>query len=259
MKTIASSCDTPRMSVAALPDLNVLPSAGVRCKSVSSVGAALPADCSSREREIEHLKLLLAKLQRMQFGRKSEKLAAADRAVGVAAGGTGIEAQRARAQTLRRQLRSPPLQTAYCSETHAPRAARSSAAANAQTRAERNGVSAMPGRVAQVGRGCFGDAGVRARQFLGDSPCAHQAELHEVRLHRAGAKRRAARSSAAWPGRDCWRMCWSRSTAIILPLYRQSEIYARQGCGTGALDLGRLGGRHEPVAGSRWSKRCAAT
>ena len=23
-------------------------------------------------------------------------------------------------------------------------------------------------------------------------------------------------------------MCWSRSTAIILPLYRQSEIYARQ-------------------------------
>ena len=28
----------------------------------------------SREREIEHLKLLLAKLHRMQFGRKSEKL-----------------------------------------------------------------------------------------------------------------------------------------------------------------------------------------
>ena len=29
----------------------------------------------SREREIEHLQLLLAKLHRMQFGRKSEKLA----------------------------------------------------------------------------------------------------------------------------------------------------------------------------------------
>jgi hypothetical protein len=28
----------------------------------------------SREREIEHLQLLLAKLHRMQFGRKSEKL-----------------------------------------------------------------------------------------------------------------------------------------------------------------------------------------
>jgi transposase len=29
----------------------------------------------TREREVEHLKLLIARLQRMQFGRKSEKLA----------------------------------------------------------------------------------------------------------------------------------------------------------------------------------------
>ncbi|WP_346824828.1 IS66 family transposase [Ralstonia solanacearum] len=37
--------------------------------------AALEKRLSSREQEIEHLKLLIAKLQRMQFGRKSEKLA----------------------------------------------------------------------------------------------------------------------------------------------------------------------------------------
>ncbi|MET3448781.1 transposase/uncharacterized coiled-coil protein SlyX [Ralstonia sp. 1138] len=36
--------------------------------------AALQDRLSSREQEIEHLKLLIAKLQRMQFGRKSEKL-----------------------------------------------------------------------------------------------------------------------------------------------------------------------------------------
>lgn len=36
--------------------------------------AALQARLSTREQEIEHLKLLIAKLQRMQFGRKSEKL-----------------------------------------------------------------------------------------------------------------------------------------------------------------------------------------
>jgi transposase len=35
---------------------------------------ALQDRLSSREQEIEHLKLLIAKLQRMQFGRKSEKL-----------------------------------------------------------------------------------------------------------------------------------------------------------------------------------------
>src|SRR6266851_7514521 len=34
-----------------------------------------------------------------------------------------------------------------------------------------------------------------------------------------------------------------------LPLYRQSEMYARR-CGTGALDHGRLGGRSEPFAGA---------
>ncbi|CAJ0809441.1 IS66 family transposase ISBcen14 [Ralstonia psammae] len=37
--------------------------------------AALQDRLSSREQEIEHLKLLIAKLQRLQFGRKSEKLA----------------------------------------------------------------------------------------------------------------------------------------------------------------------------------------
>ena len=35
---------------------------------------ATPRSCTPRETEIEHLKLLLAKLRRMQFGRKSEKL-----------------------------------------------------------------------------------------------------------------------------------------------------------------------------------------
>jgi transposase len=33
------------------------------------------SNCSGAKGEIEHLKLLTAKLQRMQFGRKSEKLA----------------------------------------------------------------------------------------------------------------------------------------------------------------------------------------
>src|SRR5207253_2644939 len=54
----------------ALPDLNVLPAEALR----ALILAQHPEQLLSRESEIAHLKLLSAKLQRMQFGRKSEKL-----------------------------------------------------------------------------------------------------------------------------------------------------------------------------------------
>jgi transposase len=58
------------MAVTALPDLNVLPADALRALILAQHEQLL-----SREREIDHLKLLLVRLQRMQFGRKSEKLA----------------------------------------------------------------------------------------------------------------------------------------------------------------------------------------
>ena len=57
------------MAVTALPDLNALPADALRVLILAQHEQLL-----SREREIEHLQLLLVKLQRMQFGRKSEKL-----------------------------------------------------------------------------------------------------------------------------------------------------------------------------------------
>jgi transposase len=57
------------MAVTALPDLNTLPAEELRALILAQHEQLL-----SREREIEHLKLLLVKLHRMQFGRKSEKL-----------------------------------------------------------------------------------------------------------------------------------------------------------------------------------------
>jgi len=57
------------MAVTALPDLNGLPDEALR-----TLILAQHEQLISRERELEHLKLLLAKLHRMQFGRKSEKL-----------------------------------------------------------------------------------------------------------------------------------------------------------------------------------------
>ena len=58
------------MAVSALPDLKLLPAEALRALILAQHEQLL-----SREREIEHLKLLLVKLHRMQFGRKSEKLA----------------------------------------------------------------------------------------------------------------------------------------------------------------------------------------
>jgi len=55
--------------VNALPDLNVLPAEVLRALILAQHEQLI-----SHEREIEHLKLLLVKLHRMQFGRKSEKL-----------------------------------------------------------------------------------------------------------------------------------------------------------------------------------------
>jgi transposase len=71
------------MAVTALPNLNVLPAEELRALILAQHQQLLSTDDKltatqeqllSREREIEHLKLLLVKLHRMQFGRKSEKL-----------------------------------------------------------------------------------------------------------------------------------------------------------------------------------------
>jgi transposase len=72
------------MAVTALPDLNALPAEELRALILTQHEQLVSAEAKltttqeqllSREREIEHLKLLLVKLHRMQFGRKSEKLA----------------------------------------------------------------------------------------------------------------------------------------------------------------------------------------
>jgi transposase len=60
----------------ALPDLNALDSAELKALILSQHEQLLSKDeqLASRDTEIEHLKLLIAKLRRMKFGRSSEKL-----------------------------------------------------------------------------------------------------------------------------------------------------------------------------------------
>jgi transposase len=60
----------------ALPDLDTLDSAALKALIFSQREQILSKEeqLASRDSEIEQLKLLIAKLRRMQFGRKSEKL-----------------------------------------------------------------------------------------------------------------------------------------------------------------------------------------
>ena len=64
------------MSVTALPDLNALEPDALKALIVAQHDELIATheQLLSHRSEIEHLKLLLAKLRRMQFGRKSEKL-----------------------------------------------------------------------------------------------------------------------------------------------------------------------------------------
>lgn len=60
----------------------------------------------ARETEIEHLKLLLAKLRRMQFGRRSEKIARQIEQLELRL--EDLESKRAEADALRLSLRLAP-------------------------------------------------------------------------------------------------------------------------------------------------------
>jgi transposase len=64
------------MLVPTLPDLSTLDRETLQAMLVAEheEHIATQARLQSRESEIEHLKLLLSQLRRMQFGRKSEKL-----------------------------------------------------------------------------------------------------------------------------------------------------------------------------------------
>jgi transposase len=68
---IVSSCHTRDMILhATLPELDTLDADALRAIILRQHEQLL-----SRDHELEHLKLLIAKLQRMQFGRRSEKIA----------------------------------------------------------------------------------------------------------------------------------------------------------------------------------------
>ncbi len=113
-------------------------------------------------------------------------------------------------------------------ETGAASAAGTSATPNANARTETLGLSRLRRRVAEVRRRCIGDVGVRPGMLSGDSSCAPEAELQEVeRIVQAAAPSRPIARGLAGPGLRAHVLI--SKYADHLPLYRQCEIYERQG------------------------------
>jgi hypothetical protein len=162
-----------------------------------------------REMEIEHLKLLLSQLRRMQFGPKSEKLQ------------RQIEQLELRLEDLQQaQTAEPTTQSVDRPSNgtfpaHGPSENGAAAVAGAPTTqnpdacTETLGLSRLRRRVTPAERRYFGDVGVRARLLLGDTPCAAEAELSAMRTDRA--------STGAEPA-DCARAGWTRSAGAFAGL-----------------------------------------
>ena len=158
-----------------LPDLDLLDQAGLKALILSQYEQLL-----SHQSQIEHLKLLIAKLRRMQFGRKSEKL---DRQI------EQLElrleelqsrpADNANQAETKLAFRQPPSLASTPAAGTSP-VARSSATSNPEARTEGSDVSGLRRQVAQAGRGCLRSSGVQACQLLRGPSCASEAKLHGV-------------------------------------------------------------------------------
>ncbi len=181
----------------------------------------------SRDNEIEHLKLLaFARLCRVQFGRESEKL---DRELEQLEPRLDeLEATQAE-KAVASQTSAAAAPMRECGgKTRAASAARASAARSAEVSTEAERLSGLRRNTKTTGRRHLGDTGVRAGAIQSDPAGSAEAGVRVLRAHRAsGSAEPSDRAGIAGPGLLA-HVLVSKS-CDRLPLYRQSEIYAREG------------------------------
>jgi transposase len=209
------------MVTATLPDLNTLTLDALKALIVAQHERLL-----TREREVEHLKLLIARLQRMQFGRKSEKLA------------QQIEQLELRLE----ELQSEP------GEDSSPQA-EPSVLINKDTASTKPARHPLPGHLPRQTRrhepkesacpdcgGVLRKLGEDVSEMLEYVPASFFVIRHVrpklscshcERIVQAAAPSRPIERGMAGPGLLAHVL--TSKYADHLPLYRQSEIYARQG------------------------------
>lgn len=227
------------MSAATLPDLNSLPAEALKALIVAQHEqlisredeiAQRDARIAERESEIAHLKLLIAKLQRMQFGRKSEKLA------------QQIEQLELRLEDLQANPAENAPQESQPSETSSSETTSPSAPQKPVRRA-------LPAHLLRQTKrhepkeACCPDCGGALRKLGEDIsemleyvPASFYVVRHVReklnctkcdKIVQAAAPTRPIERGVAGPGLLAHVLV--SKYADHLPLYRQSEIYARQG------------------------------
>jgi transposase len=207
------------MSVKALPDLRLLPPDALRALIV-----AQHEQLVSREREIEHLKLLLAKLHRMQFGRKSEKLA---RQI------EQLELRLEELQTNRSERRNLPLGSLENSSISSSKPGRRPLPEHLprQTQLHEPRESACPdcgGKLRKLGEDASEMLEYRPASFFVIRHVRPKLSCsHCERIVQAAAPSRPIERGIAGPALLAHVL--TSKYANHLPLYRQSEIYAREG------------------------------
>src|SRR6266851_4984880 len=227
-----------------LPDLDALPPGELKALILSQHEQLLSKDeqLASRDNEIEHLKLLIAKLRRMQFGRKSEKL---DRQ---------IEQLELRLD----ELQATPAENTSASRTPAVAAPVANAAAKPTRKPLPEHLPREVRRQAETsGRRRFGNSGVRAGAIPSGPSGSTEAGLRVLRTHRAGPSAEPshrARHGRTGPLGARAGVEILRSLAAVSPV---RNLCAGR-CGARTLDAGGLGGRNEPVACAAGGSAAAA-
>ena len=251
-------------ALSSLPDLRQLNSEALRALILSQHERLTEQEqqifrqceqLASREAEIEHLTLLIAKLRRMQFGRRSEKVA------------WQIEQLELRLDELQasRAEQRPPSPAEPSVAAEAPRSTKPArrplpAHLPRETRKIPPKHAACPncgGELSNTWAKRFGDARIHPGKFQGDSAGAREAGLRPVRQDRASGSTEPPPIARGMAGPGLLAHVLVSKYSDHLPLYRQEEIYERQGV---ELDRATLADWVGGVANcfSRYSKRAAA-
>src|SRR6266567_1927071 len=223
------------MSVAALPDLNVFDVDALKALIVTQHERLLSThdqltatreQLLSRENEIEHLKLLIAQLQRMQFGRKSEKLQRQIEQLELRL--EDLQANREETSPAESQPAAPPILITTAAAKPVRRALPEHLPRETRTHAPKQAKCDCGGELRKLGEDVS-----EVLEYVPD----HFKVIRHVRtklsctkcecIVQAAAPSRPIERGVAGPGLLAHVLV--SKYADHLPLYRQSEIYARQG------------------------------
>ena len=215
------------MLTTTLPDLNALDRETLQALLIAEHQERIAVNerLLSRENEIEHLKLLIAKLQRMQFGRRSEKVARQIEQLELRL--EDLEAKRAAVSTEPGETTAPP----NVSDTSKP--ARRPLPDHLPRQVQKHEPAET---VCPDCGGALGRLGEDVSEMLEYVPGRFQVIRHVRpklscagcdRIVQAPAPSRPIARGLAGPGLLAHVLV--SKYADHLPLYRQSEIYAREG------------------------------